>query len=116
MGEKRIVGPEQNAILQGALDVAYEIGSEPARRPARQVDPRVGLVQRDRELFVLNSFYRDGAFVPEKLQGLWIGDADYVRLQLEAMVRGLSTGGRRPLRVLPRNRVRARGSSEHGAR
>ena len=70
----------------------------------------------DRELFVLNSFYRDGAFVPEKLQGLWIGDADYVRLQLEAMVRGLSTGGRRPLRVLPRNRVRARGSSEHGAR
>ena len=54
----------------------------------------------DRELFILNSFYREGALVLEKLQGLWIGDADYVRLQLEAMVRGLSSPGKR--RALPR--------------
>ena len=53
VGEKRVVGPEQHPVLQRALDVAHEIGSEAARRPARQVDPRVGLVQRDRELLVL---------------------------------------------------------------
>ena len=56
----------------------------------------------DRELFILNSFYRDGVLVVEKLQGLWIGDADYVRLQLEAMVRGLATPPRRGTRALPR--------------
>ena len=55
----------------------------------------------DRELFILNSFYRDGSLVLEKLQGLWIGDADYVRLQLEAMVRGLATPPRRRARALP---------------
>jgi len=59
----------------------------------------------DRELFIVNSFYRDGALVLEKLQGLWIGDADYVRLQLEAMVRGLSAGRRGAVRVLPRARI-----------
>jgi len=56
----------------------------------------------DRELYILNSFYRDGVLVLEKLQGLWIGDADYVRLQLEAMVRGFAGGARRRLRALPR--------------
>ncbi len=56
----------------------------------------------DRELFILNSFYRDGSLVLEKLQGLWIGDADYVRLQLEAMVRGLATPPRRRARALPK--------------
>ncbi len=54
----------------------------------------------DKELFILNSFYRHGAFVPERLQGLWIGDADYVRLQLEAMARGPATTRRRA-RALP---------------
>jgi len=56
----------------------------------------------DRELYILNSFYREGALVLEKLQGLWIGDADYVRLHLEAMVRGLAGAPRRRLRALPR--------------
>ncbi len=54
----------------------------------------------DRELLILNSFYRDGVLVPERLQGLWIGDADYVRLQLEAMMKGLQR-----IRGLPRRRV-----------
>jgi len=61
----------------------------------------------DRELYILNSFYRDGALVLEKLQGLWIGDADYVRLQLEAMVRGLATAPRRSSRAFPRKRLGA---------
>ena len=38
----------------------------------------------DEEVFILNSFYRDGAFVADKLQGLWVGDMDFVRMQLEA--------------------------------
>jgi hypothetical protein len=50
----------------------------------------------------VNSFYRDGGLVLEKLQGLWIGDADYVRLELEAMVRGLSMVRKRRARALPR--------------
>ena len=56
----------------------------------------------DKELLIVNSFYRDRALVLEKLQGLWIGDADYVRLQLEAMVRGLATVPKRRGRAFPR--------------
>src|SRR3970282_1113011 len=41
----------------------------------------------DKALFTVNAFYRRGTFVPERIQGLWIGAADYVRLQLEAMAR-----------------------------
>ena len=40
----------------------------------------------DEEVFILNSFYRDGALVSDKLQGLWVGDMDFVRIQLEAML------------------------------
>ncbi len=40
----------------------------------------------DQEVFILNSFYRDGALVGDKLQGLWVGDMDFVRIQLEAML------------------------------
>jgi len=73
--------------------------------PTPQPDTRLAhtfVFPSDKELFILNSFYRDGGLVLEKLQGLWIGDADYVRLQLEAMVRGLATGPRRTVRILPR--------------
>src|SRR6266581_4740434 len=38
----------------------------------------------DEEVFILNSFYRDGDLVTDKLQGLWIGDMDFVRIQLES--------------------------------
>ena len=72
---------------------------------ARHPDTRLAhtfVFPSDRELFILNSFYRDGVLVLEKLQGLWIGDADYVRLQLEAMVRGLETPPRRRARALPK--------------
>ncbi len=44
----------------------------------------------DEEVFILNSFYRDGDLVADKLQGLWIGDMDFVRIQLEAMLLDLA--------------------------
>ncbi|HKZ89717.1 MAG TPA: helix-turn-helix domain-containing protein [Thermoplasmata archaeon] len=56
----------------------------------------------DEEVFILNSFYRDGALVRDKLQGLWIGDMDFVRIQLEAMLQGLEASGR-TRRRLPRS-------------
>ena len=55
----------------------------------------------DEEVFILNSFYRDGEFVPDKLQGLWVGDMDFVRVQLEAMLLDLSEP--RTRRALPRS-------------
>jgi sugar-specific transcriptional regulator TrmB len=54
----------------------------------------------DEEVFILNSFYREGAFVSDKLQGLWVGDMDFVRVQLEAMLLDLSERG--PRKALPR--------------
>ena len=56
----------------------------------------------DEEVFILNSFYRDGEFVSDKLQGLWVGDMDFVRVQLEAMLLDLSEP--RARRALPRSR------------
>lgn len=55
----------------------------------------------DEEVFILNSFYRDGALVRDKLQGLWVGDMDFVRIQLEAMLEGLEATTR-ARRRLPR--------------
>src|SRR3972149_4016896 len=43
----------------------------------------------DREVFILNSFYRDGDLIADRLQGLWVGDADFVRVQLEAMLENI---------------------------
>ena len=56
----------------------------------------------DKELFIVNAFYRRGTFVPERIQGLWIGDADYVRLQLEAMARGPAPLRRPAARAFPK--------------
>jgi len=56
----------------------------------------------DEEVFILNSFYRDGGFVVDRLQGLWVGDMEFVRMQLEAMLLDLSEPRRR--RALPRSR------------
>ena len=55
----------------------------------------------DHEVFILNSFYRDGQFVSDKLQGLWVGDMDFVRVQLEAMLLDLAEP--KGKRVLPRS-------------
>lgn len=56
----------------------------------------------DAEVFILNSFYREGEFVADKLHGLWIGDMDFVRMQLESMLLNLSE--LRGQRLLPRPR------------
>jgi len=58
----------------------------------------------DEQVFIVNSFYRDGALVGERLQGLWVGDADYVRMQLEAMLQDLDHMTKRVRRRLPTNR------------
>ncbi len=81
----------------GRVDLVFP----PARLPGTRLS-HTFVFPSDKELFILNSFYRDGGLVLEKLQGLWIGDADYVRLQLEAMVRGFPTPRRPTRRVLPR--------------
>lgn len=49
----------------------------------------------DQEVFILNSFYREGALVADKLQGLWVGDMDFVRIQLEAMLEHVGDEGER---------------------
>jgi len=59
------------------------------------------LFPNDEQVFILNSFYRDGELVAEKLQGLWIGDMDYVRLQLEATLEDLEEAARRSRRLHP---------------
>src|SRR5947207_2772905 len=56
---------------------------------------------RKLRVFILNSFYRDGQFVSDKLQGLWVGDMDFVRVQLEAMLLDLAEP--KGKRVLPRS-------------
>ena len=89
--------------LRGSLggSVRIELRFPPTPHPDTRL-AHTFVFPSDRELFILNSFYRDGILVLEKLQGLWIGDADYVRLQLEAMVRGLAVPPRRRTRALPR--------------
>ena len=89
--------------LRGSLggSVRIELRFPPTPHPDTRL-AHTFVFPSDRELFILNSFYRDGILVLEKLQGLWIGDADYVRLQLEAMVRGLAAPPRRRTRALPR--------------
>jgi len=56
----------------------------------------------DQEVFILNSFYRDGEFAADKLQGLWVGDMDFVRIQLEAMLLDLARPARAERKVLPK--------------
>ncbi len=51
----------------------------------------------DEEVFILNSFYRDGGLVADKLQGLWVGDMDFVRIQLEAMLEHVGEDERVPV-------------------
>lgn len=40
----------------------------------------------DREVFIMNTVYRDGRLVDDKTMGLWISDVDYVRIQLDDMM------------------------------
>ncbi len=58
----------------------------------------------DQEVFILNSFYRDGALAADKLQGLWVGDMDFVRIQLEAMLLDLSQPKARERKAFPKAR------------
>jgi len=44
----------------------------------------------EREVFIINTVYRDGGLIEDRTIGLWISDADYVRLHLDDMT--ASTG------------------------
>ena len=81
---------EVGALLGRNVRVAF-------RFPGRPL-PRTRLAHSyvfpsDQEVFIVNSFYRDGAHVSDKLQGLWVGDMDFVRVQLEAMLEHLGEEG-----------------------
>src|SRR6266581_8650346 len=58
----------------------------------------------DQEVFILNSFYREGELAADKLQGLWVGDMDFVRIQLEAMLLDLSQPTARERKAFPKAR------------
>jgi hypothetical protein len=78
------------AILSRNIRVQFRFPARPA--------PKTRLAHSyvfpsDREVFILNSFYRDDGFIVDKLQGLWVGDADFVRIQLEAMLENLGEEG-----------------------
>ena len=75
--------PEVGGLLGRNVRVAFRFPDRPM--------PRTRLAHSyvfpsDEEVFILNSFYRDGVLVADKLQGLWVGDMDFVRIQLEAML------------------------------
>lgn len=75
--------PEVSGLLGRNVHVAFRFPDRPL--------PRTRLAHSyvfpsDEEVFILNSFYRDDALVADKLQGLWVGDMDFVRIQLEAML------------------------------
>ena len=78
--------PEVGGLLGRNVRVSFRFPDRPM--------PRTRLAHSyvfpsDEEVFILNSFYRDGALVADKLQGLWVGDMDFVRIQLEAMLEHL---------------------------
>ncbi len=80
--------PEVGALLGRNVRVSFRFPERPlpkTRLAHSYVFPS------DQEVFILNSFYRDGGHVSDKLQGLWVGDMDFVRVQLEAMLEHVGT-------------------------
>ncbi len=81
--------PEVGGLLGRNVRVSFRFPDRPL--------PRTRLAHSyvfpsDEEVFILNSFYRDGVLVADKLQGLWVGDMDFVRIQLEAMLEHVGEG------------------------
>ncbi|MCI4371046.1 MAG: hypothetical protein L3J78_00170 [Thermoplasmata archaeon] len=105
---RRVVRIVLNESNRGDLaDVGSLLGRTTRVRfrfPARPMSPtrlaHTYVFPSDHEVFILNSFYRDGTLAADKLQGLWIGDMDFVRIQLEAML--LDVAEPRGRRALPR--------------
>ncbi len=40
----------------------------------------------EREVFIINTVYKEGELVEDRTIGLWISDADYVRMHLDDMM------------------------------
>jgi len=52
----------------------------------------------------VDSLYRDGGLAADNLEGLWVGDMDFVRIQLEAMLLDLSQPTARERKAFPKAR------------
>lgn len=88
--------PELGALLGRNVRVAFRFPDRPlpkTRLAHSYVFPS------DQEVFILNSFYRDGVLVSDKIQGLWVGDMDFVRIQLEAMLEHVGEDAGRTIQV-----------------
>ena len=83
----RVDLPELGGLLSRNLRVQFHF---PARPLSKTRLAHTYVFPSDEQVFILNSFYRDNELVAEKLQGLWIGDMDFVRIQLEAMLLDLA--------------------------
>lgn len=89
---------EVSGLLGRGMRLQFQFPSRPLP-PTRLAHTYV--FPSDREVFILNSFYRDRQFAADKLQGLWVGDMDFVRIQLEAML--LDVSHMRGRKALPRS-------------
>jgi sugar-specific transcriptional regulator TrmB len=78
---------ELGSLLPRSMRVQFRF---PARPLPKTRLAHTYVFPSDQEVFILNSFYRDEKLVADRLQGLWVGDADFVRVQLEAMLLDLS--------------------------
>ncbi len=91
--------PELSSLLGRNMRVQFRFPARPL--PTTRL-AHTYVFPSDQEVFILNSFYRDGDLVGDKLQGLWVGDMDFVRIQLEAMLLDLAEP--RGRKALPRAR------------
>ncbi len=92
---------ELGSLLGRNMSVQFHFPARPS--PATRL-AHMYVFPSDQEVFILNSFYRDGDLVADKLQGLWVGDMDFVRIQLEAMLLDLAHARPRERKALPRAR------------
>jgi len=83
----RVDFPALGGLLSRRMRVQFRFPSRPLLKTRLA---HTYVFPSDEEVFILNSFYREGELVADKLQGLWVGDMDFVRIQLEAMLLDLS--------------------------
>jgi sugar-specific transcriptional regulator TrmB len=58
----------------------------PGKTPGSTMLTHTFVFPNDREVFIMNTVYREGRLVEDKTMGLWISDVDYVRIQLDDMM------------------------------
>ncbi len=58
----------------------------PGKPPGRTMLTHTFIFPNNREVFILNTVVREGQLLEDQTMGLWISDADYVRIQLDDMM------------------------------